>query len=110
MNAPPDRFSYPRAPTAGYDSAFRRHLAEQIATVIAKARMVHDVGMMMMRTADALADVLNAMLALVPRRNFPSKLGKTTEAYAKRLGKLVAQARAQGVGAEFLGRRREGNA
>jgi hypothetical protein len=67
--------------------------------------MVSDQRVMAIRTSeslDALADVLGAVLSLVPAMSTPSELRKTCEALAKKLHKDVARARAEGV-ADRLG-------
>jgi hypothetical protein len=105
------RTSYARA-AAGYDEQFRRELAGEIITAIAKASVVADAPVMAIRTTetlDALADALVTVLAIVPRMDVPSELRKAAEALARRLRRDVARARAEGA-ADILGARVEGHA
>jgi len=85
---------------AGYDEAFRQRLAETILNAIATNSIVDDAPVMCVRTRetlDALADILVAIMSMVPRYDTASELRKATEALAKRVRREVAQARAEGV-------------
>ena len=73
---------------------------------------VNDINAVVIRTtetADALADVLVTVLAMVPRFDTPSELRKTSDALRARIRREAAQARAEGV-ADILGAQREGRA
>jgi hypothetical protein len=90
---------------AGYDPEFRRKLADAVLTAIAEKSIVTDAAVMAVRTSetmDALADILIAIMALVPNFDTPSELRKATDALAKRVRHEVARARAEGVG-DILG-------
>jgi hypothetical protein len=108
---PSPRPTFARA-VAGYDQQFREHLAAEVITTITEASRVSDQNTIAIRTtetADALADVMAAMLSLNPAMSTPSVLRKTCEALAKKLRVDVARARAAGIGdrlgaSQFQGR------
>jgi hypothetical protein len=90
---------------AGYDQQFREHLAAAIIKCIAAESVVSDQNTLAIRTsetAEALADVMAAIIALDPAMSTPSKLRENCEALAKKLHHDVGRARAQGL-ADFLG-------
>ena len=90
---------------AGYDQAFREHLAAAIIKTIAAESMVSDQHTMAIRTAEtseALVDVMSAMLALDPNMSTPSALRETCERLAKKLRHTVGKMRAEGL-ADILG-------
>jgi hypothetical protein len=102
MTAP--RPSLERA-RAGYDEAFREHLAAEIMSTIARESLVADANILALRTtetADALADILCTVLTLVPDMSVPSRPREAAEQLTKKIRRDVGKARAQGLG-DILG-------
>lgn len=105
------RTIYQRA-ASGYDEQFAHALAGEIATTIARASVVKDAPIMVIRTGEtleALATVLATMLTLSPGMDVPSELRKTVDQLARRIRRDVAKAKAEGV-ADILGAARGGRA
>jgi hypothetical protein len=90
------RTSYARA-AAGYDDAFRKHLAEVIFTAIAETSFVTDANVLCLRTGetgDAMGDCLISVMALTPFYDTPSHLREFAEGLAKKIRRDVARFRA----------------
>ena len=108
----PGRTTYARA-AAGYDQEFCQHLAAEIISAIARASMVADANVCVIRTTetlDALADILITTLAMCPDMDVPSRLRQAAENLSKRVRREVTRARAEGVTDTFHRVQREGHA
>jgi hypothetical protein len=106
------RTDYARA-AAGFDPEFRDALRDAIITKIAELSVVRDAPVMAIRTGEtleALTDCLIATAAMCPHFDVPSELRKFAEGLAKRVRRGVADARANGFAAEFIGARKGGTA
>ena len=108
-----NRFSLKRA-VAGYDPEFRQRLAgENMGAIVRESLIEGPTRILVIRTtesADALADVLISILAMVTKFDTPSELRKAADVLRARVRRDVAQARAEGA-ADILGASRwEGTA
>jgi hypothetical protein len=96
MNVNDYRTNYARA-SAGYDDAFRKHLADAICKAIAETSLISDASLIVLRTVesrDALVDVLITIMGLSPFYDTPSRLREFAEHLAKKVKRDVARLRA----------------
>jgi hypothetical protein len=107
MNAEAPRTSYERA-TAGWDDAHERALCNAIMEAVARASMVTDANIAVLRTGElvsALTTVLATAIALSPSATrSPTAIRKTVDELGKRLRRRLADAEADPVLQDFIRR------
>jgi hypothetical protein len=105
------RTTYERA-TRGYDEEFKAALVSETGRAIFNASMVTDANIMAFRTGEtieALTTCLIATAAMSPHFDVPSHLREFAENTARRIRRGVAEARAEGLGEDFIfGAQRKG--